>query len=299
MSDSGSSNRPPRDANMSGWLNWLKGIARGKPEQSLRESLEDIIDEHEEAAAHAPDQGEREMIRNLLEFGEMSVDDIMVPRSDIYAVPDTMSLDELVATFVECEHSRLVVYNESLDDVIGMVHVKDVLRYWSKRDKFQLSAIIKPVLFVPPSLSLREVLARIQEEHSHLAIVIDEYGGTDGLLTIEDLVEEIVGDIEDEHDEVEAPMFHIGADGVVDADARTPVEDVEAALETRLALEDLEEDIDTLGGLVVSLAGRVPEAGDRVSHPSGIEFEVVDADPRQLKRLRIHRPEVEAAAAEA
>lgn len=299
MSESGSSSgRPPRDAHMTGWLGWLKGIARGKPEQSLRESLEDIIGEHEEASS-VPDQGEREMLRNLLEFGQMSVDDIMVPRADIYAVPDTISLDELVATFVECEHSRLVVFGESLDDVTGMVHVKDLLRYWSRREEFRIAEILRPVLFVPPSLSLAEVLARIQEEHAHLAIVIDEYGGTDGLVTIEDLVEEIVGDIEDEHDEVEAPMFHIGADGVVDADARTPIEDVEAALETRLALDDLEEEIDTLGGLVVSLAGRVPEAGARVTHPSGIEFEVVDADPRQLRRLRIHRPEMEAALAEA
>lgn len=285
MSDSGS--RSPRDN--AGFLSWLRGLARGRPEQSLRASLEDIIDEHEEAAHHTPDEGEREMIRNLLEFGEMSVDDVMVPRADIYAVPENINLDKLIETFLESGHSRLVVYGESLDDVVGMVHVRDVLRFWAGREPFSLATILRRVLFVPPSLSLREVLARIQAERSHLAIVIDEYGGTDGLVTIEDLVEEIVGDIEDEHDEHEGPLFTVGADGVLDADARATIEDVEAALGQHLVPDDLEEEIDTIGGLLVSLAGRVPEAGERIALGQGLDFEVVDADPRTVRRLRIYR----------
>lgn len=286
MSD-GSNTRPPRE--MNSWLAWLRGLARGKGEQSLRESLEGIIDEHAEATFHTPDQGEREMIRNLLEFGEMTVDDVMVPRADIYAVPAAISLDKLIETFLESGHSRLVVYGESLDDVTGMVHVRDVLQYWNRRDDFSLQAILRKVLFIPPSQSLRDVLAQIQAARSHLAIVIDEYGGTDGLVTIEDLVEEIVGDIEDEHDEEEAPMFSVGPDGVLDADARAPVEDVETALGQHLLTDDLEEEIDTIGGLVVSLVGRVPEAGEKLALVPGFEFEVVDADPRMVRRLRIYR----------
>ena len=157
MSD-GSNTRPPRE--MNSWLAWLRGLARGKGEQSLRESLEGIIDEHAEATFHTPDQGEREMIRNLLEFGEMTVDDVMVPRADIYAVPATISLDKLIETFLESGHSRLVVYGESLDDVTGMVHVRDVLQYWNRRDDFSLQAILRKVLFIPPSQSLRDVLAQ-------------------------------------------------------------------------------------------------------------------------------------------
>ncbi|MDD3444201.1 MAG: transporter associated domain-containing protein, partial [Zavarzinia sp.] len=207
----------------------------------------------------------------------------------IYAVPETIGLDKLIETFLESSHSRLVVYRETLDDVAGMVHVRDVLRFWNNHDTFSMAAILRDVLFVPPSLSLGEVLAQIQARRCHLAIVVDEYGGTDGLVTIEDLVEEIVGDIEDEHDEQEAPMFTIGADGVLDADARAPVEEVEAALGQHLLTDDLEEEIDTIGGLLVSLTGRVPEAGERLAPIPGFEFEVVDADPRMVRRLRIYR----------
>ncbi|MFA5121175.1 hemolysin family protein [Zavarzinia sp.] len=289
MSENGSS-RSPRDAGSANWLSWLKNLARSKPEQSLRESLEDIIEEHEDAADDdGPDQGEREMIRNLLEFGEMTVDDVMVPRADIHSVPETIGLDKLIELFLDSAHSRLVVYRDSLDDVIGMVHVRDVLRFWNSREKFSVAAILRPVLFVPPSLSLRDVLERIQAERSHLAIVVDEYGGTDGLVTMEDLVEEIVGDIEDEHDIHEEPMFSIGPDGVLDADGRAPLDEVEAALGLHFVPDDLEEEVDTVGGLVVSLAGRVPEAGERIGLSPGLEFEVVDADPRLIRRLRIYR----------
>ncbi|MCF4165439.1 hemolysin family protein [Zavarzinia compransoris] len=288
MSDNGHA-RAPKD--MPGFLNWLRNLARGRSELSLRESLEDIIDEHDEGAADTPaNLGEREMLRNLLEFGEMTVDDVMVPRADIYAVQDSISLDKLIETFLDSGHSRLVVFGESLDDVTGMVHVRDVLRFWSKRESFTMAAILRPVLFVPPSLSLADVLAQIQARRCHLAIVVDEYGGTDGLVTIEDLVEEIVGDIEDEHDEQESPMFTVGSDGVVDADARATVEEIEQVLGQDLLSDDLDEEIDTIGGLVVSFAGRVPEAGERLMpiEGSGLEFEVVDADPRMIRRLRIY-----------
>ncbi|MDD3444007.1 MAG: CBS domain-containing protein, partial [Zavarzinia sp.] len=158
MSDHGSA-RAPRD--MPGFLSWLRNLARGKGEQSLRESLEDIIEEHDVIGPGVDDHGEREMIRNLLEFGEMTVDDVMVPRADIYAVPETIGLDKLIETFLESSHSRLVVYRETLDDVAGMVHVRDVLRFWNNHDTFSMAAILRDVLFVPPSLSLGEVLAQI------------------------------------------------------------------------------------------------------------------------------------------
>lgn len=293
MSDPGA-HRPTRAAGPA-WLSWLRSLARGRGEHTLRASLEEII-EHSEPDGIA-DEGERAMIRNLLEFGDLDADDVMVPRADIVAVQRNLSLDRLIETFTECDHSRLVVYGESLDDIVGMVHIKDVMRYWSRRDEFRLDVVIRPVLFVPPSLALGEVLLRMQARRCHLAIVIDEYGGADGLITIEDIVEEIVGDIEDEHDQEEEPPITVLADGVIEADARAPIESVEAVLGTRLVLDELEEEIDTLGGLVVALAGRVPAPGERVEHPGGLEFEVVAADPRTVQRLRIRRHPAVAATA--
>jgi CBS domain containing-hemolysin-like protein len=286
MSD-GESGQKQRDA-LGQWMSWLRGLARGKGDQSLRESLEDAIQEADESGIEL-DREERTMLRNILAFGELAVDDVMVPRADIEAVEVNLGLAELVAAFREAGHSRLPIYRETLDDILGMVHVKDLLRFWGADEEFSLARIKRPVLFVPPSLPLPDLLIRMQSQRVHMAIVVDEYGGTDGLVTIEDLVEEIVGEIEDEYDEHEAPLLVARPDGVWDADARAPIDDLERETHLNLVPEDVEEDIDTLGGLVFWLLGRVPAAGEEVMHPAGLVFEVVEADPRTVKRLRIRR----------
>jgi CBS domain containing-hemolysin-like protein len=283
----GDGGRQPRTS-LATWMNWLRGLARGRGDQSLRESLEDAIQEADDAGLEL-DREERTMLRNILAFGELHVDDVMVPRADIEAVDASLGLDALVAAFREAGHSRLPIYRDTLDDVLGMVHVKDLLSFWGAGGGFSLERIKRPVLFVPTSLPLPDLLIRMQTQRIHMAIVVDEYGGTDGLVTIEDLVEEIVGEIDDEYDEAEAPLLVAREDGVWDADARTPIEDFEQASGLSLVPEDMEEDIDTLGGLVFWLLGRVPLAGEEVAHPSGLVFEVVEADPRIVRRLRIRR----------
>ena len=286
MSDSDGS-RTGGDA-LSQWMNWLRGLARGRGDQSLRESLEDAIQEADEEGIAIADE-ERAMLRNILAFGELSVDDVMVPRADIEAVEVGLGLPALVAAFREAGHSRLPVYRETLDDLVGMLHVKDLLPFWGREDDFDIARVMRPVLFVPPSLPLPDLLVRMRAQRVHLAIVVDEYGGTDGLVSIEDLVEEIVGEIEDEHDEAEAPLLVRAGEEAWDADARTPVEDLERETGLALVPEDVEEDIDTLGGLVYWLSGRVPAAGEEVAHPAGLVFEVVDADPRLVRRLKVRR----------
>ena len=225
----------------------------------------------------------------------------MVPRADIVAIETIATLTELTQAFKAAGHSRLPVYKETLDDPTGMVHIKDVMPYLmfdakgrggkSYPNKKVIKYIKRPVLFVPPSMLAQDLLKRMQVKRTHMAIVVDEYGGTDGLVTIEDLIEEIVGEIDDEHDEQE-PVVQIvtgaGGKSVWEADARITIEDFEEALGREFATDDEEEDVDTLGGLVFTLAGRVPERGEIIPHPDGLEFEVIDADARRVKRLRIN-----------
>jgi len=234
-------------------------------------------------------------------FHLLSVEDVMVPRADIVAVDTSASLKDVTKALKDAGHSRLPVYKETLDDPLGMVHIKDVLPYLmfdakgrtgkTYPDKKVLQYIRRPVLFVPPSMLAQDLLRRMQVRRTHMAIVVDEYGGTDGLVTIEDLIEPIVGDIEDEHDEV-VPEVQIvtgkGGRSVWEADARITIDDFEKALGRDFATPDEEDDVDTLGGLVFTLAGRVPERGEVIRHPDGVEFEVIDADPRRVKRLRIN-----------
>jgi CBS domain containing-hemolysin-like protein len=233
-------------------------------------------------------------------FHLLRVEDVMVPRANIVAIHNTATLTDLSEAFKEAGHSRLPVYKETLDDPVGMVHVKDFLPYLMFDAKGRtgktypqrkvLQYIRRPVLFVPPSMLAQELLRRMQARRTHMAIVVDEYGGTDGLVTIEDLIEPIVGDIDDEHDEV-IPEVQIvtgkGGRSVWEADARISIEAFEATLGRDFATPDEEEDVDTLGGLIFTMAGRVPERGEIIKHADGLEFEIVDADPRRLKRLRI------------
>ncbi|MCH9021057.1 MAG: HlyC/CorC family transporter [Proteobacteria bacterium] len=270
-------------------LAWLRGLNRGRNGgENLRESLEELIEQH--ADDETPlNQEERTMLVNLLNFGDLRVDDVMVPRADVVAVEQTTPLAKVVGIIREVGHSRLPVFRGNMDDITGMVHVRDLLKYWGSNQPFTLTHLVRPLLFVPPSMRVRDLLLQMRATRVHMAVVVDEYGGTDGLVTIEDLVEEIVGEIHDEHDVDERPMLVDKPGGVVEADARARVEDLEARVGFSLLAEDGDEDVDTLGGLVFSLAGRVPARGELIIHPAGLQFEILEADPRRVKRLRIER----------
>ncbi len=296
----------------------------------IRDVIEDAL-ENEEASAESFSPQERAMLHNLLRFGAVTIEDVMVPRADIVAVDEQATLGELLCTFEEAGHSRVPVYHETLDDPRGMVHIKDLMAWiagQSRKPKRQKAGnkppaqltnqkhtgpdadtTVKPslrlssidlslsvaaagigreMLFVPPSMSGLELLLRMQATRIHLALVVDEYGGTDGLVSIEDLVEEIVGEIEDEHDQNGGPLIReVPGEGLI-ADARAPIGELEERLDAVLVSPERDEDVDTLGGLVFTLAGRVPVRGELVRHESGLEFEVLDADPRRIKKLKIH-----------
>ena len=262
-------------------------------EATLRDEIEEAIESREGEIPRVGDLSgvERQMLRNILHFGEKTAGDVAVPRGDIIAVPATTPFEGLAAAFAEAGHSRLPVYEESLDTVIGMVHVKDVftLQETSADTPEDIREILRTPLYVPESMGVLDLLARMRSERVHLAIVVDEFGGTEGLLTIEDVVEEIVGEIEDEHDE-EAPGLLTELDnGIWDADARAELEDVATTVDARLGT--VEEDVETLGGLAFVLAGRIPQPGEILEHPSGWKLEVTEADSRRVSRLRLHAPD--------
>jgi len=263
-------------------------------EPTLREEIEDAIDEAEDSRPVAGDlsPAERQMLRNLLHFGEQTAGDICVTRGDIIAVPSGISFDELVRAFADAGHSRLPVYGESLDAVVGMVHIKDVFMASvdATRDR-SIGALMRDPLFVPESMGVIELLARMRTQRMHLAIVVDEFGGTEGLVTIEDVVEEIVGEIEDEHDEAERGMLTMLDEGLWEADARLELEELAEAVDARLSSD--KDEVDTLGGLVFLLAGHIPHKGECVTHPSGWKLEAIDSDPRRIIRVRLHAPETQ------
>ena len=227
----------------------------------------------------------------------MRVEDVMIPRAEIVSVSCEDDLPALVKVFRDSGMTRLPVYEGTLDSPLGLVHLKDVaLRFGfdGKQAGFSLRTMLRPLLFVPPSMPIGVLLAKMQTERTHMALVIDEYGGVEGLLTIEDLIEQVIGEIEDEHDVEEAQPWTREASGAWLALARAPLEDFEAEIGIALSEVDDEEEVDTLGGLVFLLSGRVPARGEVVPHPSGVEFEVIDADPRRIKRLRVRLPKAAA-----
>ena len=230
---------------------------------------------------------ERVLIGNVLKGHGRNASDVMVPRVDIVALDVDQPFAEVVKCMVEHGHSRVPVYRETLDDVIGVVHVKDVLGPVADRRPARLERLLRKVLFVAPSVPILDLLVQMRQARTHIAMVIDEFGGIDGLVTIEDLIEEIVGEIEDEHDVDVAPVLIERPDGSVIADARIPIEALEEQHGIQLRPPGDQEAVDTLGGLVFTLAGRVPKRGEVIAHPDGIEFEVLDADPRRIKRLRV------------
>ena len=262
-------------------------------EAMLRDEIEEAIENREGEVPRVGDLSnvERQMLRNILHFGEKTASDVAVPRADIIAVPTSISFEALVAAFAEAGHSRLPVYNDSLDKVVGMIHVKDVfaVQVTAEVPPQDISELIRIPLYVPESMGVLDLLARMRAQRVHLAIVVDEFGGTEGLLTIEDVVEEIVGEIEDEHDEEMPGLLIPLDDGVWDADARAELEDVAEAVDARLGM--VEEDVETLGGLAFVLAGHIPQPGEILEHPSGWKLEVTEGDTRRVTRLRLHAPE--------
>ena len=293
--DADSSNRPLWRA--------IRAFFRGPDnDQSLRAQIEEAIDEHEGDADHeAASNGdlvplERQMLRNLLHFSEHDADDVAIPRGEIIAVPTSASFEELVAAFAEHGHSRLPVYRESLDEIVGMIHVKDVFAIVAgmvlsgKQPPKDWTSLMRQPLFVPQARGALDVLADMRSRRMHLAVVIDEYSGTDGIITFEDLVEEIIGEIEDEHDDAPQELLRRVDPDTWDADARAELDDVAEMVDPLLA--EVEEDVDTLGGLAVVLAGEVPPVGRVLEHPSGWRLEVTGGDERRLTRLRLHAPVV-------
>ena len=268
---------------VSSWL--VRAFARNG-DATWQESLEELIEEEEDISEQITPE-ERDLLMNLLRFVRLNAEDAMVPRPDIVAVEESATLEDIVGMIRQDGHSRMPVYRDTLDEIVGMVHIRDVMPYWGGTNEFQLPQIIRPLLFVPQSMPVVDLLAKMRVSRLHMAVIVDEYGGTDGLVTIEDLVEEIVGEIEDEHDVVSTPTLSISPDGAVEADARTEIEALESHFGVQLRDNEFDEDLDTVGGLVSRLAGRVPLRLDRLSHPSGLTFEIVDADPRRVKRVRV------------
>jgi len=278
------------------WRGLKALLFKGDSEPSLREQLEEAIDDHEDdIVQETPDDGdltklEREMLRNLLHFSDHTVDDVAVPRADIIAISETAPFSEVIETFSEHGHSRIPVFKDNLDNIIGMIHIKDVFAIQAKQSKKpdNWTDLMRQPRFVPESMGVLDLLAEMRATRIHLAIILDEYSGTEGLVTIEDLVEEIVGEIEDEHDDEPTELLTPLEGGAWDADARTELEDVGEKIDLKLA--DVEEDIDTLGGLAFVLAGRVPQTGDILQHDSGWKLEILAGDKRHVTKLRLHPP---------
>ena len=265
----------------------LRLLRRPRGPRGSRETMDALIAAAALEGVSPITPQERFLIGNILQVHDRNAADVMVPRGDIIALDAEQPFAEVVKCMVEQGHSRVPVYRETLDDVIGFVHVKDVLAPVADRRPAKLERLLRKVLFVAPSMPILDLLVQMRQARTHIAMVVDEFGGIDGLVTIEDLIEEIVGEIEDEHDEPEAPTLIERPDGSVIADARLAIADLEEQHGLRLRAEGEEEAVDTLGGLVFTLAGRVPKRGEVIAHPGGLEFEVLDADPRRVKRLRV------------
>jgi CBS domain containing-hemolysin-like protein len=293
--------RPP-DEEISWFERLLQSFGLGE-EPDLREFIEDALARSKSDTLSVQ---ERSMLRRALRFGKLTVEDVMVPRADIFAVDESTTVAELMHVFREAEHSRLPVYRETLDDPRGMIHIRDLMSWittaaeaggegldLNKVDLKRTVATInitRELLYVPASMPVLDLLLKMQTTRLHLALVVDEYGGTDGLVSIEDLIEEVVGEIADEHDVEDGPQIKSDSRPGLVAEARAPIEELEKQLGLALVSDEEREDTDTLGGLVFSIAGRIPARGERVRHASGVEFEVLEADKRRIKKLRIHLP---------
>ena len=271
----------------------LRSLRRHRRSEELRDTLEEIIEAADfKGEELAPD--ERRLLRNILRLHAVTTADVMVPRADIIAVEIETPLPRLIELVKRSGHSRFPVFRGALDEIAGMIHVKDIIAHWSQRRGFSVEKVLRKVLFAAPSMRVLDLLKEMRITRLHLALVVDEYGGVDGLVTIEDLVEEIVGEIEDEHDEEAPPSLIEEAPGIALADGRVKLDDFEQRF-GQFADPEERAEADTLGGLVFYLANRVPSRGELIKHPSGIEFEIVDADPRRVRLLRVRHLPIESA----
>jgi len=288
----------------------LSILGRRGSEQTLRQSIAELVEEAGSNPQHPGDEQpeldrqERSLISNILRLRGTIANDVMVPRADIVALRVDLTLDETLQRLREEQHSRLPIYRSELDDIVGMVHIKDVFAYIGRPEEFSLEKLVRKPLMVAPQAPVLDLLVQMRQARVHMALVIDEYGGVDGLITIEDLVETIVGDIDDEHDDIEAPLMTERPDGTLDIAARLPIEDFEEKVGLVLTPEERASSIDTVGGLIFTLAGRVPAENEIITHPSsGAEFQVLDADARHIHTVRVRPPapktETEGAAAAA
>ena len=259
-----------------------KHILIKKEKISLKDIVKDHIDNEREFSIE-----EKEMLTNIIGFGKSRVEDSMVPRADIISADIETPAEEIIKLFSECNHSRIAIYRKNLDDPVGMLHIKDFVGALSEKniEEITIEPLVKDLLFVPPSMKSRELLLKMQVSRVHMALVVDEYGGTDGLLTIENLIEEIVGEIEDEHSDAEVHKINI-YENFIDIPARATIQEVEEILGFELLSDDIDEEIDTIGGLVFLLAGRIPQRGELITHPKDFEIEIREVDQRKIINVR-------------
>ena len=269
-------------------MTFLKNFKMGPfsfKKQSVRDELSELI-ENSNKTNDSFDDHESALLRNILDLKDLTAESLMVPRADIVSIDLTENIDSVMSHICSANHSRLPVHNGSMDLILGMIHIKDLMPHLLEGSKPDLEKLMRPVLFVSPSIWVMDLLHEMRLKRRHLALVVDEFGGVDGLVTIEDLVEEIVGEIEDEHDEMEMPRFELIEEDSAIADARLELEDLEKLVGPLVDVEEREE-IDTVAGLVFQLAGRVPVKGEVIRHPCGLEFEVLEGDPRHITLLKI------------
>ena len=259
-----------------------KDILTKKEKISLKDIVKDHIDNEREFSIE-----EKEMLTNIIGFGKSRVEDSMVPRADIISADIETPAEEIIKLFSECNHSRIAIYRKNLDDPVGMLHIKDFVGALSEKniEEITIEPLVKDLLFVPPSMKSRELLLKMQVSRVHMALVVDEYGGTDGLLTIENLIEEIVGEIEDEHSDAEVHKINI-YENFIDIPARATIQEAEEILGFELLSDDIDEEIDTIGGLVFLLAGRIPQRGELITHPKDFEIEIREVDQRKIINVR-------------
>jgi CBS domain containing-hemolysin-like protein len=254
----------------------------------FKESIVEMVEEHSGSDNTEISTEEKKILKNVLNFRDSKVSDIMIPRTDIVAIEQNITLEELIKTLINEEHTRMPVYKDSLDNVVGFVHIKDMIPILVNKKPFEIEKITRELLVISPTMKNSDLLAKMRLSRVHMALILDEYGGTDGLVTLEDLVEEIFGDIKDEHDDAIEPEFIRLDEDTIEANARLEIAKLEKLLGK--TIEDKEDtDFDTIGGLLLSIVGYVPVKGEKIYHPSGIEFEILDSDPRRVKKILIRK----------
>lgn len=278
-------NPKPIYSNISSLFNFIKRLFKGK-HHTFEESVSELINEHkEDSSVHTE---EKVILQNIITFGDREVSDVMISRTKIIAVPSTISSEDLKNIFLENGHSRIPIYKHSIDEIIGFVHLKDFFKALGSKKKFNIEEVTRQLIYVPRTMKVTDMLTKMKQCAVHIAIVLDEYGGTDGLVTIEDIVEEVIGEINDEYDEddSDSELIHT-EDGTLNVDAKTKIEIIYDKLGMKFNEEDPE--YDTIGGFVITFLERIPLVGEKITHPSGIIIEVLDADNRKIKRLKVYR----------